>query len=188
MLSPFLVSPPKIPYSIPPPPAPQRTHYHSLSWHSLILGHRAFTGPRASPPIDDLLGHSLLHIQLEPQVPPCVLFDWWNSSNELWGYWLVHIDAPLMGFQTSSATWVHSLALSLETLCSFQWMTVSIYFCICQILAEPHKRQLYQTPVSRPLLASVILSEFGSYLWDGSLSGAVPGWSLPQNMLWTLSL
>jgi hypothetical protein len=34
-------------------------------------------------------------------------------------------------------------------------MTVSIHFCICQALAEPLKRQLYQAPVSRLLLASV---------------------------------
>jgi hypothetical protein len=77
-----------------------------LSWHAPILGHRTFTGPRASPPIDDRLGHPLLHIQLEPQVPPCVFFDWWFSSKELWGYWLVHIDAPPMGLQTPSAPWV----------------------------------------------------------------------------------
>ena len=49
-----------------PPPAPHLIHFHSWSWHSPILGHRAFTGPRASPPIDDQLGHPLLHMQLEP--------------------------------------------------------------------------------------------------------------------------
>jgi hypothetical protein len=43
VLSPFLVSPPKIPYPLPTPPAPQPTHSHSWSWHSLILG--PFTGP-----------------------------------------------------------------------------------------------------------------------------------------------
>ena len=134
MLSPFLVSPPKIPYPLPPPPAPQPTHSHSWPWHSPILGHRTFTGPRASPPIDDQLGHPLLHIQLEPQVPPCVFFDWWFSSKELWGYWLVHIDVPPMGLQTPSAPWVLSLAPSLGTLCSIQWMTVSIHFCIFQAL------------------------------------------------------
>ena len=41
----------------------------------------------------------MLHIQLQPQVPPCVFFDWWFGSKELWGYWLVHIDVPPMGFQ-----------------------------------------------------------------------------------------
>jgi hypothetical protein len=111
MLSPFLVSPSKIPCPLPLPPsptspAPQPTHSHSWSWHSPILGHRAFTGRRASPPIDDWLGHHLLHMHLEPQVPPCVFFDWWYSSKEFWGYWLVHIDVPSMGLQSPSATWV----------------------------------------------------------------------------------
>ena len=31
---------------------------------------------------------------------------------------------------------------------------MSIHFCICQALAEPRRRQLYQIPVSRLLLAS----------------------------------
>jgi hypothetical protein len=43
------------------PPTPA-----SWPWHSPILGHKTFTGQRASPPIDDLLGHLLLHMQLEP--------------------------------------------------------------------------------------------------------------------------
>jgi hypothetical protein len=34
------------------------------------------------------------------------------------------------GLQASSAPWVLSLAPSLGTLCSVQWMTVSIHFCI----------------------------------------------------------
>ena len=80
MLSSFLVSLPKIPYPLPASLAPQTTH--SQSWPPPILGHRTFTGPRASLPIDDQLGHPLLHIQLEPQVPPCVFFDWWYSSKE----------------------------------------------------------------------------------------------------------
>jgi hypothetical protein len=83
MLSPFLVSPLKIPYPLPHPPAPQPTHSHSQSWHSPILGHRTFTEPRASPLTDGQLGHPHLHIQLEPHVPPCVFFDCWFSSKEL---------------------------------------------------------------------------------------------------------
>ena len=51
--------------------------------HFPTLGHRTFTGPRASPLIDDQLGHPLLHMQLEPWVPPCVFFGWWFSSWEL---------------------------------------------------------------------------------------------------------
>jgi len=138
MLSPFLVSPLKIPYPFPLPPAHQHPHTPaSWPWHSLILRHRAFTGPRTSPPIDDRLGHPLLHMQLQPWVPPCVFFDWWFSPWELWRYWLVHIVVLPMGLQTPSAPWVLSLAPSLGTLCSVQWMAVSIHLCICQALAEP---------------------------------------------------
>ena len=119
------------PLSPPPPPAPA-----SWPWHSSILGHRTFTGPRPSPPIDDLLGHPLLHMQ-EPWVPPCVFFGWRFSPRELWGYWLVHIVVPPMGLQTPSAPWVLSLAPSLGTLCFIQWMVAeSIHFCICQALVR----------------------------------------------------
>ena len=132
-------------------------------------------------------GHPLLHMQLEPWVPPCVLFGWWFSPWELWGYWLVHIVVPPMGLQTPSAPWVLSLAPSLGTLCSVQWMTVSIHFCICQALAEPLRRQLYQAPVSKHLLASTIVSGFGDCIWDGSPGGAVSGWPFLQSLLHTLS-
>jgi hypothetical protein len=102
MLSPCLVSPPKIPNPLPAPLVPQPTHSHSQSWHSPILEHRTFTGPRTSPPTDDKLSHPQLHIQLEPHVPPYVFFDWWFSSKELWSYWLVHSVVPPMGLQTPS--------------------------------------------------------------------------------------
>jgi hypothetical protein len=52
-------------------------------------------------------------------------------------------------------------------------MIVSIHFCICQALAEPLWRQLYQAPVSKLLLASAVESRFGGCLWNGSASGAV---------------
>jgi hypothetical protein len=53
------------------------------TWHFPTLGHRAFTGPRASPCIDDLQGHPLLHMQLEPWIPPCVFFGWLFSPREI---------------------------------------------------------------------------------------------------------
>jgi hypothetical protein len=81
-----------------------------------------------------------------------------------------------MGLQTPSAPWVLSLAPLLGILCSIQWMAVSIYFCICQALAESLRRQLYQVPVSQFLLVSAIVSGFGGCLWDGSPGGAVSGW------------
>jgi hypothetical protein len=133
---PFLVSPPKTPNLLPPPNPPTPA---SWPWHSPTLGHRTFTGPRASPSIDGRLGHPLLHMQQEPWVLPCILFGWWFSPWKLWGYWLVHIVVPPMGLQIpSSAPWVLSLAPTLGTLCSVQWLDVSIHLCICQALAEPN--------------------------------------------------
>jgi hypothetical protein len=133
----------------------------SLSWHSPTLGHRAFTGPRASPLIDVPQGHlcyiyrgrleSLYVYSLVGGLVP-------GSSGR---YWLVHI-VPPMGLQTPSAPWVLPLAPPLGTLYSVQWMAMSIYFCICQALTEPLRRQLYQAPVSKHLLASTIMSGFGN--------------------------
>ena len=57
MLSPFLSSLALLPN----PPTP-----NSWTSDSPILGHRTFTGPRASSPIDDGLGHPLLNMQLQP--------------------------------------------------------------------------------------------------------------------------
>jgi hypothetical protein len=48
-----------------------------------------------------------------------------------------------MGLQTSSAPSVLSLAPPLGSPCSVQWLAVSICLCICQALAEPLKRQLF---------------------------------------------
>ena len=65
MIPPFLVSPPKIAYSLPPPLLPNIPTTASWPWHFPILGHITFTGPRVSPPIDDQLSHSQPHMQLE---------------------------------------------------------------------------------------------------------------------------
>jgi hypothetical protein len=51
------------PTLLPNPPIP-----NSWPWHSPVLGHMIFTRPRASPPIDGLLGQTLLHMQLETQL------------------------------------------------------------------------------------------------------------------------
>ena len=99
----------------------------------------------------------------------------YTSPRELWRYWLVHIVVPPIGLQTPSAPWVLSLAPSLGTLCSVQWMSMTIHFFICQVLAEPLRRQLYHAPVSNLLLASYIVSGFGGCIWDGFPGGAVSG-------------
>ena len=76
------------------------------------------------------LDYPLLHIQLEPWIPPCVFFGWGFSPRNFWGYWLVHIVVRPMGLQTPSAPCILSLAPSLGTLCSIQWMAVSIHFSL----------------------------------------------------------
>ena len=121
---PFPRSPSENPLSNPPSPCFYKgvpsTHSPtpaSLSWHSPTLGHPAFTGPRASPPIDAWQGHPLLHMRLEPWVPPCVLFGWWFSPWELWGVWLVDIVVLPMGLQTPSAPSVLPLTPPLGSLC-----------------------------------------------------------------------
>jgi hypothetical protein len=59
-----------------------------------------------------------------------------------------------------------TLSPPLGDLCSIPQMIVSIYFCICQVLTEPQRRQLYQGPSSKILLAYAIVSGFGGILWD----------------------
>jgi hypothetical protein len=90
-----------------------------------------------------------------------------------------------MGLQILSTPWVLSQAPSLGTLCSVQWMAVSNHFCICQALAEPLRRQLYQAPVSKHLLASMIVSWFGDWIppppgEGGSLWMVIPSVSAPH--------
>ena len=130
MMSPFLFPlwKPTIPSPLPlltNPPTPT-----SLSWHTPTMRHQALSGPRASLPIAVQEDHPLLHMQLEPWVPPFVLFDWWFSPCELWGYWLVHIVVSLMGRQAPSAPSVLSLASPLGK-CSVQCLADSIHLCIC---------------------------------------------------------
>jgi hypothetical protein len=80
-----------------------------------------------------------------------------------------------MGLLASSGLSILSLAPPLGTLCSLQWLAESIYLCICQALPDPLRRQLYQAPVSKHLLASTIVSGFSDYIWYGSLGGGVSG-------------
>ena len=70
---------------------------------------------------------------------------------------------------------------------SVQWLAASIHLCICQALAEPLRRQLYQIPVFKLLLASTIMPGFGDCIWDGSPGGAISGWPFLQSLLHTFS-
>ena len=170
---PFLCFPPyqKPPYPIPP------CFCDSVS---------PLTHPLLPPTLDSpTLGHLLsLHRtkdlcshwclpRLYMQLELCVLLGWWLSPWELWGIWLVDIVVLPMGLQTPSAPSVLSLTPPLGTPCSVQWLAVSICLCICKALAGPLRRQLYQAPFSKHFLASTIVSGFGDYIWDESVSGTV---------------
>jgi hypothetical protein len=93
------------------------------------------------------------------------------------GSLIVDIVVLLMGLQTPSVSSVLSLTPPLVTLGSVQWLTESIHLCICQALAEPLKRQLYQSPVSKHFLSSAIVSGIGDYIWNGSPGGSLDGLS-----------
>jgi hypothetical protein len=183
MLSPFLVFPLKIPSTI-PYPFPLISNLPTAAswpWHSPTLGHRTFTGPRSSPPIDDQLGHPLLHSSWSHES----LHGWWYSSRELWGYWLVHTVVLSMGLQTPSVPGSFLQLLHWGPCAqSNGWLRASTSVFVRHWL----RRQLYQAPVSKLLLASTKVSGFGDCIWDGFPGGAVSGWSFLQSLLHTLSL
>ena len=78
---------------------------------------------------------------------------------------------PLMPEKAPSAPWVLPLTPPLGSLLSVRWLALSIHLCICHVLAEPLRRQLYQVPVSMYFLASAILSGFGGCIWAGYSDG-----------------
>ena len=58
---------------------------------------------------------------------------------------------------------------------------------ICQVLSEPLRRQLCQAPLSKRLVASIIVSGLGVCMWYAFPGGAVSGWPFLQSLLHTLS-
>lgn len=62
--------------------------------------HQTFTGRRVFPPIYAREGNSLLHMQVQLWVPPCVRVGWWFSPKEFWVIQLVDIVLH-MGLQSS---------------------------------------------------------------------------------------
>jgi hypothetical protein len=175
MFSPFQVSPSETLYLIPPASMKMLPHPPPLillPWHSPTLGHRTPSGPGASPPTDVQQGHPLPHISPEPQVAPCVFFGWWSSPQ---GSGLLTLLLPLWDCKHLSS--FSSLLQLLHSGCLFsvQWLALSFLLCICQALAEPLRRQPYQTSISKHFPASIIASSFGDCIWDGSACGAVSG-------------
>ena len=125
-------------------------------------------------------------MQLEPWVPPFVLFGWWFSPWVHWDFWLVDIVVLPIGLQTPSVLSVLSLTPPLETPYSVQWLAASINLCIYQALEEPLRKIMYQAPVSMHFLASTIVFGLGDCIWDGSPGGVVSEWPFLQSLFHTL--
>ena len=90
-----------------------------------------------------------------------------------------------MGLQTPAAERVLSVASSMGSFVLYLMDDCEHPVLYQSGTAEPLSRQLYQSPVSKLLLASVIASGFGGCLLDGSPGGAVSGWSYLQYLLQT---
>ena len=73
----------------------------------------------------------MLNMQVDPWVPPCVLFGWWITLWELWGRAPVSYTVVLpMGLQSISDSSALALACPLGSL----GMAASIHICIVQAL------------------------------------------------------
>ena len=110
---------PKVPYTLPPRPAPIPTHYHFLALAFLVLGHIKFAGPR---------GLSSL---------------WWQTNPSSAAY--AARDTALGVLVSSYFCSTYKVADPFSSLGSFSRssigapvfhpkMTASIHFCICQAL------------------------------------------------------
>jgi hypothetical protein len=172
MLSPFLVSPPKIPY--PPshlPLLPNPDTPDSWPWSFPILWHRTFTGPRASPPTDDWLGHLLLHMQLEPWIPPCVFFGWWFSPRKFLG---ILISSHRSSYY-QAANLFSSLGNSSSSFVGDPVLRPMYDYVHPLLYLSSTGKASQETDLSgscqQALLLSSIVSGFAGCLWNGSQVG-----------------
>jgi hypothetical protein len=124
----------------------------------------------------------------------CHIYSWSQRSfhvDSLVGGLVPRSSGNLVGWYCCSSYGVASSVLSLTpplgTLCSIQQLAESICLSICQTLAESLRIQLYQAPVSKPFLASTIVSAFCNCIWDGSPGWAVSGYPFIQSLLHNLS-
>jgi hypothetical protein len=122
--------------------------------------YQTFKGPMTSSPIDAWQGNPLLHMQLEPGILPA----WWLTPWEIWGVWMVVIVVLPLGLQTPL---VLSLTPPLGTPHSVQGLAVSIHLCICQVLAGPHRKHLYQAPFSKQYCQAPFIYNIVRWLYLG---------------------
>jgi hypothetical protein len=155
-----LLTPPICLYKgAPLPTHPLQPHLSSISLP--MMRHQTSTGSRVSPPTDVRQVHPLLHMCLDPWIPPYVLIGWQFNPWELWVVQLVDI-VLRMGLQFPSTPSVFPLAFSIGAPGSVWWLAVSIYICIGKVLVEPLREQPYYALISKRFLASTIVSEFVS--------------------------
>ena len=98
----------------------------------------------ATPPTDVQQSHPLPHMQPTAMGPSMYTLWLVVQSRGALRIWPVDTVAPLMRLKTSSAPSLPSTVPPLGTLCSVQLLASSILLCICQVLAKPLRRQLYQ--------------------------------------------
>jgi hypothetical protein len=110
--------------------------------HPPRLEHQTSSGPKTSPPVAIRHGHPLLHMYLEPWIPPGTLFGWWSS---LWENWVVRSDYVVlpMGLQSSSAPPGLPPAPSPGFMIGVWWLAPSINICIGWLLARPPQELLH---------------------------------------------
>jgi len=107
-----------------------------------------------------------LHMQLDPLVASLVLFgSWFNLESSGTSGWLILLFFPPVANPFSSVSPFSNFWMG--TSFSIQWLAASSCLCICQALAEPLRRKLYQAPVNKHFLASAILSGFGRCMYIG---------------------
>ena len=176
MLYPFPVSPPETPYSILPPPASIRVLFLHSSFCSLIHLHWGIDPSQDQGPFLPLMSNKSIH---------CYICSWGQGSIHMYSLvgslvpgssgvsgWLIFffylwVTNPFSSFSSFSNASI-----------GVQWLAVNIHLCICQAVAEPLRRQLYDAPVSKHFLASTSVSGFAVCVWDGT-----PWWG----SLWMVS-
>ena len=156
---PLQVSPLQDPYPFLLPPASMRVPPH-LPTHSCLCtlafhypGSSSFHRIKGLPFQWYQIRQSSATYSAGAMGKPCVFFDWWFRSWELWGIRLFDIVLP-MRLQTPSAPTVLALTSPLGSPNSVQCLAVYIHICIGLALAEPLRGQLirrntkYQKPFS----------------------------------------
>jgi hypothetical protein len=156
--------------------SPTHLHYPAPPLqHPPNLEHPTSLGPRASPLVAIRQGHPLLHLYLEPWIPPDTLLGWWSR---LWENWVVMpantvlpmgLQFPLCSSSPSASTSTMFPELSLMVGSKHPHLHWSV-----SGQTYPGTTTLGSCPQA-PLDPSNSAG-FGVCRHDVSPSGAVPGW------------